>query len=174
MACPALHRPRGISAARPHLGVNKQWPPPRLADYDGIVNGETIIGQAVNDPAPDLDWLPENIDHLEVAGAGDLVGLAGCHPLPNGLLPVAGCEGTCHNTRHSRNLADQTGKCNSNSPLLVGGAESTAECGQWSCGASVYIFQLKHASCLALDSRVLQELACQRSGQAACFIAVQA
>ena len=116
----------GILAARPHLGVNEQWPSPRLADYNGIVNGETVIGQAVNDPAPDLDGLPQNIDHLKVTGAGDLVGLAGRHPLPNGLLSVAGGEGTCHNTRHS-GMADQTGKCDPKGPLLTAGARSTAK-----------------------------------------------
>ena len=58
-----------------YLRVNEQRPAAGLADNDGIVDGEAVVGQALDDPLPDLHGLPKHSCHAEVCGAGDVVPL---------------------------------------------------------------------------------------------------
>ena len=78
-----------------YLRVNEQGPPPSLANDDGIVNGEAVVGEALDDPLPGLYRLAQHGCHGEVAGAGDVVALALQSPLRGGPLPVAASEGAC-------------------------------------------------------------------------------
>ena len=69
-----------------HLGVHHERPSPRVVQDDGVVDGQRVVGQAVDDPLPDLhlvaDTLPERAARLKrrsqsgwlMAHAGAMVG----------------------------------------------------------------------------------------------------
>ena len=78
-----------------YLGINEQRPAPSLADDDGIVNGEAVIREALDDPLAGLHRLAQHGCHGEVGGAGDVMALALQSPLGGGALPVAASEGAC-------------------------------------------------------------------------------
>lgn len=59
-----------------NLRINEQGPSPSLADNDSIVDGETVIGEALDDPLSGEHRLTQHSSHAEVGGAGDVVALA--------------------------------------------------------------------------------------------------
>ena len=83
-----------------YLRINEQGPAPGLADNDGIVDGEAVIGQALDDPLPDLHSLTQHCCHAELAGAWDVMALAFQSPQGGGTLSVAASESAC-NSNHS-------------------------------------------------------------------------
>ncbi len=58
-----------------YLWIDEQRPAAGLADNDGIVDGAAVVGQALNDPVPDLHRLPQHCCHAELSGARDVVPL---------------------------------------------------------------------------------------------------
>ena len=44
-----------------HLRINHQWPSPRVVQNDGVVNGQGIIWQVVDDPLADLHFITNTL-----------------------------------------------------------------------------------------------------------------
>ena len=74
-AAAAGHSQQVLLTVDTYLRVNEQRPAAGLADDDGVVNGEAVVGQALDDPLPDLHGFPKHSCHAEVCRAGDVVPL---------------------------------------------------------------------------------------------------